>query len=159
HLRAERTQVEDLLLTHLVGQDENQAIALLRRDQRETQSGVPRGRLDDRRSRLELAALLGLFDHRQADAILDRSAGIHRLELHVQLARSGIEPIDPQHRRAADHLDDVGINVHGNSAENPSSLPYARARSYDATILLTAHAECLPYIPSKRFPMRCIPRP
>ena len=58
--RAHRAQVEDLLLAHLVGQHQDQAIALLRGDQRETEAGVAGGRLDDRAAGLQIAALLGL---------------------------------------------------------------------------------------------------
>jgi hypothetical protein len=81
NLRAHCAQVEDLLLAHLVGQDENELVALLRRHQRQADARVARRRLDQRVAGRDVAALLGLFDHRDADAVLDRAAGIREFEL------------------------------------------------------------------------------
>ena len=120
--RAHRAQVEDLLLAHLVGQHQDQPIALLRGDQRQTKTGVAGGRFDDRAAGLEVAALLGLLDHRQADAVLDGAAGIRVFELQEQLARPGIEAVELQHRRLADHFDGVLIDAHGESPESDSDL-------------------------------------
>jgi len=61
---------------------------------------------------LDLAAPFRLFDHRQADAVFDGAAGIERLELEIELARPDIEALQTQHRRAADHLDHIGIDAH-----------------------------------------------
>ena len=47
-LGAVRAQHRDLLLAHLVGHDEDAAVALARRRDREPDAGVARGRLDDR---------------------------------------------------------------------------------------------------------------
>ena len=67
-------------------------------------------------------ALFRLLDHRQADAILDRAARIHVFELQEQLARPGIEPMELQHRRPADHFDSVLVDAHGESPECDSDL-------------------------------------
>ena len=50
YFSAHRFQVEDLLLAHLVGHDDEQPITLLCRDQREAEAGVARRRLDDERA-------------------------------------------------------------------------------------------------------------
>jgi hypothetical protein len=50
------------------------SVALLLRHQRQAEPGVAGGAFDQRRAGLQVAALLRRLDHRQADAILDRSA-------------------------------------------------------------------------------------
>ena len=65
----------------LVGHDEDAAIALERRGDGQAVAGVARRRLDDRAARLEQARALGRLDHRQADPVLDRAAGVEHLEL------------------------------------------------------------------------------
>jgi hypothetical protein len=112
-LGAHRTQVEDLLLAHLVGQDEDQLVALLRRHQRETDAGVARRRLDDRVAGRDVAALLGFLDHRDTDTILDGAARIDQLEFQEQAARPGVEAREFEHRGAPDHVENTRINVHG----------------------------------------------
>ena len=67
---------------------------------------------------------LGFLDHRQADAVLDRAAGIHVFELQEQLARAGVEALQLQHRRAADHLQRILVNVHADSRRSaPAAVP------------------------------------
>src|SRR6185369_6578897 len=70
---------------HAVGHDQDQAIALHRRDHREANAGIAAGRLDDRSAGLELAAALGVLDHRKRDAVLDRRSGIRALLLDPDL--------------------------------------------------------------------------
>src|SRR5919108_588406 len=77
-------QEGDLLLAHLVGHDEDAAVALDRRADREADAGVPGGGLDDRAARPELPLALRGLDHRQADPIPDGAAGIQVLELREQ---------------------------------------------------------------------------
>ena len=77
----------DLLAAHLVGQDEDAAIALDRGRQGQADAGVAGRGLDDRAARPQPALPLGLFDHRHADAVLDAAAGIERLELDQDLRR------------------------------------------------------------------------
>ena len=80
-LGAVRAQHRDLLLAHLVGHDEDAAVALACRRDGEADAGVAGGRLDDRPARLQLPLALGLLDHREADPVLDRAAGVEVLEL------------------------------------------------------------------------------
>jgi len=54
-----RLQVEDLLATHLVGHDEDQAVALLLGDQGEADAGIARGAFDERIAGLDLACAFG----------------------------------------------------------------------------------------------------
>jgi hypothetical protein len=56
-------------------------VALDRRRDRESDSGVPRGRLDDRPARLQLSFALGLLDQLDADPVFDRSTRADVLEL------------------------------------------------------------------------------
>ena len=69
---------------------------------------LPRGRLDDRAAGLELAAALGVLDHRQRDAVLDRAAGIGALRLHPHFGAVAEQAVDADVRRVADGLEDVG---------------------------------------------------
>ena len=55
HLGAHGAQVGDLLITHLVGNDHREAVALLPRHERERETRVARSRLDDAAALLELA--------------------------------------------------------------------------------------------------------
>ncbi len=106
-LGAHGLEVEDLLLAHLVRNDEQQAIALLRGDQRQPQPRVTCGGLDKSAARLDLAVALGSLDEIQADAVLDGATRILVLELEKQLAGTGIEVRDGDERRVADHLQHV----------------------------------------------------
>ena len=64
-----------------------QPVALLRGGEREADAGVAGGRLDDRPARLEQPVALGRLDHREADPVLDRAAGVEVLELGEDAAR------------------------------------------------------------------------
>src|SRR4029453_19242157 len=107
HLGAHPAQVEHLLLAHLVRDDEDEPVALLGGHEREPEPRVARGRLDERRSRPDRAALLARLDHRETDAILDRAAGVLALELDEQLTGAGIERLQPDERRVADEREDA----------------------------------------------------
>ena len=111
-LRAHGAQVEDLLLAHLVRQHQHDAVALLERDEREAEPGVAGGRLDDRAARFQVAAALRFLDHREPDAVLDRARRILQLELEEELARPGVELPELEHRRPADHLEHVAVDLH-----------------------------------------------
>src|SRR5690606_18528285 len=54
-------------------------------DHCQADAGVAAGRLDDRAAGLERAGFLGILDHRQCDAVLDRAGGIGALALHPHL--------------------------------------------------------------------------
>ena len=111
-LDAHRAQVKDLLLAHLVGDDEPQPIALVNRRECETEAGVAGGRLDDRSARREFSFLLGGLDHPQRDSILDRATGILRFELRVELATTRVELRQADHRRVADQVEGIGVGCH-----------------------------------------------
>ncbi len=109
-LRAVGPQHRDLLLAHLVRHDEDAAVALLRRRDREADAGVARGRLDDGAAGLELSFGLGLLDHGQTDPVLHRSTGVEVLELGEDL-RLGVPPdrVEPDDRRVADEVENGGV--------------------------------------------------
>jgi hypothetical protein len=104
HLGAHRLEVEDLLAAHLVRHHQDQLVALLLRHQRQADAGVAGRAFHQRVAGLDLPGLLGRFDHRQADAILDRAAGIVAFELEVELADTGIEALRAHDRGAADEF-------------------------------------------------------
>ena len=108
NFRAERADVGDFLLRHLVGNDEDDAITLRAGDEGEAEAGVARGRLDDRAAGLQLPIALRRLDHRERDAVLDRAGRILVLQLHEKLARTGIHPRDLDQRRVADERKDGG---------------------------------------------------
>ena len=89
-------QVKDLLLAHLVGNDEEQPVALLARNQRKPQAGIAGGGLDQRAARLDKAGALGGFDEIEADAVLDRAAGVLVLELEKDAAGPGCRDVARQ---------------------------------------------------------------
>ena len=118
-LGAVRPEHRLLLGRLLVGHDEDAAVALERGRDREAVAGVARRRLDDRAARAQEAGPLGRLDHRQADPVLDRPAGVERLELgedeRLLLERSDAarDPADPDQRRPPDEVED-GLGVlHG----------------------------------------------
>ena len=112
HLRAHGAQVEYLLLAHLVGDHQDQAVTLLGRHQRQPQAGVAGSGLHDGGAGLQITALLRFLDHAAADAVLDGAARVHEFELEEQPAGAGVEMGQLQHRRLADHLEHVGIDAH-----------------------------------------------
>ena len=71
-----------LLDGEVLGDAEDDAIALLHAGQREADAGVARGRLDDRAAGLQQTVALRALDHADADAVLHREAGIEELDLH-----------------------------------------------------------------------------
>jgi len=111
--RAHRLEVKDLFLTHLVRNDDDQAVSFLAGDQGEAETGVAGGRLDDRAARFQAAVPFRGFDHRQADAVLDGPAGILVFQFHEQAAGTGIDLPQFDDRRVADQFDDVARGGHG----------------------------------------------
>ena len=81
HLGTERLQRVDLLLRLLVRRREDAAIALDRRNDGQAHAGVAGRPLDDGAARLELTAALGILDHAEGDAVLDRVARVEGLDL------------------------------------------------------------------------------
>ena len=94
---------------HRLRHDEDQPVAADRGDHRQADAGVARGRLDDRAARPEDAAALGVLDHREADAVLDRAARVRPLGLHphVDLRAVGVQAVDADVRGVPDGLEDA----------------------------------------------------
>ena len=117
-----------LLLAHLHRHGDDLLVALDRRGHAQADSGVAAGRLDHRGRRFQTAVLLQPFDHAHADAILDRAARIQELALAVDLDRQlGTDAVEPDHRRVADHLQDVVVDHGLESSEHVSG---GRARRW-----------------------------
>ncbi len=128
HLGAQRLQVQHLLGRHLVGHDQDDAIALGPRHQRQAEAGVAGGRLDHGAARLQAAVALGGIDHRQADAVLDRAAGVLRFELEEERAGAGVQPRHAHQRRVADELENGRGGGRHAATVAPARMP-RKARS------------------------------
>ncbi|MNL13262.1 hypothetical protein D3C87_1341650 [compost metagenome] len=76
HFSAHSLEVQDFFRGHFVRHHQHHPIALGAADQRQAQAGVAGGGFDDGAAGLEATIALGLVDHRQADAVLDRTAGV-----------------------------------------------------------------------------------
>ncbi len=108
HLGAERAHVGDFFLRHLVGNNENAAVAFGAGDQSQAETGIAGSRLDDRAARLQFSIAFRRLDHRESDAILDRAGRILVLEFKKKLARAGVHPRDFHQRRVADERKNRG---------------------------------------------------
>jgi hypothetical protein len=103
-------QHRDLLLAHLVGHHEDAPVPLLRGCDGEADAGVAGRGLDDRAAGLQLAFPFGLLDHREADPVLDRAAGIDVLQLGEESRLDACaDRVETDDRRVADELEDGGI--------------------------------------------------
>ena len=120
-----RPQQRDLLLAHLVGHDEDAAVALQRGGDREAGAGVAGGGLDDRAARFQLSLPLGSLDHRDPDPVLHGPAGVEVLELGDDGARVlGNQPLEADERGVADEVEDGRILAR-HSAKSVLALPSA----------------------------------
>ena len=126
-LRAIGPQHADLVLRHLVGDDEDAVVAALLRDERQPHSGVPRRRFDDRAPRCQEPVTLGRVDHRHRDAVLHRTARIDVLNLGVDRGRQAFgDRSQPHQRGATDEIDDRVDNAHLITLEAPHLRRRAR---------------------------------
>ena len=105
--RAKSEHQAAALDAHAVRHDEDQLVALHRRDHREADAGVAGGRLDDHAAGLQLAAALRVLDHRERDTVLDRRAGIGPLGLHPDFGLVAEQAIDADVRGVSDGLEDA----------------------------------------------------
>ena len=103
--------MEDLFLAHLIGNDEDELVALLAGHEREPEPGIAGGGLDERAARLQASVVFRRLDHGKRDAILDGTARILALQLQEEFTRPGVEVVDPNERSVADQLEDVLIRV------------------------------------------------
>jgi hypothetical protein len=72
--------MQHFLAGHLVGHHQHHAIALGARHQRQAETSVAGSRFDHGAAGSQAAVALGDLDHRTADAVFDRAAGVLRLE-------------------------------------------------------------------------------
>ena len=78
---AESFQIANLFRRSLVGHHKDALVAFDRRRERKPHARVARSRFDNRPAGFKLAIALSRFDHRHADAILDRIARIEIFHL------------------------------------------------------------------------------
>mmetsp|Transcript_23762 Transcript_23762/g.74785 ORF Transcript_23762/g.74785 Transcript_23762/m.74785 type:complete len:329 (-) Transcript_23762:213-1199(-) len=106
HLGAEGLEEHAALHGHGLGHGQDEVVALGRGHHGERNAGVTGGRLHERRlARADHAALLGLLDHAEADAVLHGVARLHGLELGEDLAVAALHnAVEAHQRRAADKL-------------------------------------------------------
>jgi hypothetical protein len=112
--RAVEPQERLALAAHALREEDRQVVALGGAAERERDPGVAgRGLHDRRAARLDATFALGRLDHRHADPVLDRPAGIERLELGVELDVdvAGHDPRESDHRGTAHVLGDVDRNT------------------------------------------------
>ena len=83
HLRSIGAQVQNLLVAHFVGHDEDGLVTFQGRGNGETYARVPRSRLDNRPAGDKFPALLGPLDNVRPDAVLDRAAGVHKFQFCI----------------------------------------------------------------------------
>ena len=104
--RAVRGEQAAALFAHGIGHRQDEAIPPHRAHQRETDPRVAAGRLDDRVAGLQAAFALGGFDHVEADAVLDGTAGVHRLDFGPHFGMFGAgHPPQPHDRSRSDELE------------------------------------------------------
>ncbi|MPN01533.1 hypothetical protein SDC9_148742 [bioreactor metagenome] len=90
---------------------QNQPVTLDRRHQRQADAGIAAGRFDDQSAGLEYARLLRGLDHRQRDAVFDRTARIERFDFGHHFGATGIEFGDAHQRRVSDLFQNAVGNV------------------------------------------------
>jgi hypothetical protein len=93
---------------HAVGHHQDEFVALDGGHHGQADAGVARGRLDDGAARLQRAASLGVFDHGQRNAVLDRAAGVAALGLDPDVGAGAEQSVDAHMRRVADGFEDAG---------------------------------------------------
>src|SRR4029079_13471622 len=105
HFGAVGLQHVALVLADFVGADEDAPVAALLGDEREPDTGVARGRLDDGPARLELAGLLGRLDHPDCDPVLHGTARVHVLHLREHQGCGAVGgAVEPDQRGVADQV-------------------------------------------------------
>ena len=88
--RAKRFQQIHFFLRLLVGDGENHFVAAHRGDQRQSHAGISGCALDNRAAGFQQASALGIINHRDADAILHRAAGIQVVHFDVDFRRQAL---------------------------------------------------------------------
>ena len=97
-LRAERLKHVHLLIRHLLGQRDDDAISANQRSDREADASVAGRGLNKRVSGLDAPRLFGVENHALADSVLDRPASVEELAFGQDLALVlGAKPVDGTH--------------------------------------------------------------
>ncbi len=115
-LRSQHRQQRATLDAHRLGHRQDELVSLRSGDEGERDAGVSARRLDDGRVGVDHAPLLGVLDHRHADAVLHAAERIKKFALHRD-GRGQVfrDVIQPDERRATDRFDDVVVDfAHGN---------------------------------------------
>src|ERR1700730_3412484 len=115
-----------LFLALRLRHDDDRAVAAGVADQRQADTGIAGGALDDDPARPQQAALLGVLDNVEGGAVLDRAAGIEELGLAEDRAPRrlrGTAQLDQ--RGVADRLDKPVAYVH---ASPPSGGAFVRCK-------------------------------
>ena len=107
--RAEGEQKHAALQAHGFGHGENQLVAFDCRDERETDSGVAAGGLDeDGFARMDFSFALGLGNHADADAIFHTAKGILAFEFRHNICDAACGDFIQAHQRSvADEFGNV----------------------------------------------------
>ncbi|MNY06229.1 hypothetical protein D3C86_1389790 [compost metagenome] len=105
HLGAHGLEVQDLLGGHLVRHHQHHPVTLGAADQGQAEAGVAGGGFDDGAAGAQAAIAFGGVDHRQTDAVLDRTAGVLGFEFEKQRTRAGIESADAYQWGVADQFE------------------------------------------------------
>src|SRR5216683_6614207 len=101
-LRTERADMRDFFLRHLVGNDQDDAVAFRAGDQGEAESGVAGGRLNDGPARLKFSLVFCGFDHGERNTVFDRARRILIFKFNEKLTWPSIHSRDFDERRVAD---------------------------------------------------------
>ncbi len=130
HFRAEGAQLLHLGRGLVVGDDDDDAIALGLADDREPDTGVARRALDDGRAGGELATGLGRLDDPEGRAVLHRTARVHELGLGQDFAAGELRQAPEAHQRGvADEMGDSVEAAHGDKIPGfapRAEIPIAR---------------------------------
>src|SRR5208283_5596302 len=128
-LRPEHRQQRAAFHRHRFRHGQNDFVTLGRRDEGEGNAGVAACRLDDDGVFFEDAALLGVLNHRHADAILDAAERIEKFALEKNgSGQAGGDLVQFNQRGAPDGLDDVVVDA---SHKNPFQTRLIKLVSQD----------------------------
>ena len=127
HARAEGPQQANLLFGHLIRHDEDSAISAHRRGNGHADAGIPGCRLYNRAPRPQQTAALGVFDHRRANTVFHRAAGVQILQLGDQIgADAPGDFVESNQRRPADDLQDRIVDLLGRGGHSRPAQPGCR---------------------------------
>jgi len=118
--RAQHRQQRAPFQRHRFGHGKNQLVPFRGGDERQRDAGVAARGLDDDGFLFENTALLGILNHRHADAVLDAAERVEKFALEQNRGRhAGGDLIQFDQRGVPDGFDDVVVNA---SHKNPFEL-------------------------------------